>query len=47
MNSIMYQLFCEHLDRMAFYMVDLTCKEYESRKQVLLSKGQAKKINKL
>lgn len=33
-NSVMYQLFREHINRMAFYLVHLTCKDLDERKTI-------------
>jgi hypothetical protein len=33
LNSVMYQLFYEHLDRMAFYLMDLGLNDYQNRKK--------------
>lgn len=38
-NSIMYQLFREHMDRMAFYLIKLSVDDYNQRKSSLISAG--------
>lgn len=47
MNSIMYQLFIEHLDRMAFYMVDLTIDEYNAVEAAIKHSGKIQKLGNL
>lgn len=47
MNSVMYQLFNEHLDRMAFYLVRLAVDEYNTKINALRAAGQTDKVNKL
>lgn len=47
MNSIMYQLFSEHLDRVVFYMVDLTIEEYRRSEQAIHTSGNFNKLKNL
>jgi hypothetical protein len=40
MNSTMYQLFIEHVDRIAFYMIDLTIDDYNAREAAAKIEGK-------